>query len=206
VRGRIEAQQQKAIERLRELEATLEKLDERLRVLAHIAPGLAEPDATDTTPATQEENGQRDLLRGPAIRDVAVRVLRVQSPPLEALHYRRWYELVRAAGYEIAGKDPVAVFLTQLTRSPVIRKSTQSGVYALDPQAPVRLRTRLESLQAELREATVTPDAAADLPEIRARRQDLELAVNHCERALEEALRVLDSSVGRTDSAIASAG
>ena len=49
---------------------------------------------------------------------------------------------MRAAGHEIAGKDPLAVFLTQLSRSPVIRKGTRAGVYELDPTAPQRLRTR----------------------------------------------------------------
>ncbi len=53
----------------------------------------------------------------------------------EALHYREWFELLTATGHEIAGKDPLAVFLTQLSRSPALRKGARAGVYELDRQA-----------------------------------------------------------------------
>ena len=133
----------------------------------------------------------RGVLRGPAIREVAVQVLITQLEHIEALHYRRWYELVRDAGYAVAGKDPLAVFLTQVSRSPVVRKATKPGVYEVDRQAPLRIRQRLERLQSELREVTVAPQAAVDLAGVRARRHELDLAISQQERALEEAIRVL---------------
>ena len=83
------------------------------------------------------------------------------------------------------------MFLTQLSRSPVVRKATEPGVYELDRQAPLRIRQRLERLQAELREVTVAPQAPVELAAVRARRHELDLAISHQERALEEALRVL---------------
>ena len=90
------------------------------------------------------------------------------------------------------GRTPLAVFLTQITRSPVIRKSTESGVYELDRQAPLRLRQRLERLNAELREVRtdVTPDPS-ELETARTRRHELNVSISQIERALEEALRVL---------------
>jgi hypothetical protein len=143
------------------------------------------------------------VLRGPAIREAAVRVLIAQAGPIEALHYRQWYELLLEAGFRVAGKDPLAVFLTQLSRSPLVRKASAPGVYEVDRQAPQRIRQRLDRLQAELREVTVgapgpigTAGQTAtgnpiELGAIRARRHELDLAISQQERALEESLRVL---------------
>jgi hypothetical protein len=91
----------------------------------------------------------------------------------------------------VAGKEPLAVFLTQLSRSPVVRKAAEPGIYELDRQAPLRIRQRLERLQAELREVTVAPSGPIELAAVRARRHELDLAISRQERALEEAVRVL---------------
>ncbi len=103
----------------------------------------------------------------------------------------------------MAGKDPLAVFLTQLSRSPLVRKTSAPGVYELDRQATLRIRERLERLASELREVTVTTPGPIELGAVRARRHELDLAISQQERALEEALRVLDP--GR-DEATARAG
>jgi hypothetical protein len=150
-----------------------------------------------------EEN--REVLRGPAIREVAVQVLIAQPEHIEALHYRRWYELLEQAGYAVAGKDPLAVFLTQVTRSPVVRKSSEPGVYEVDRQAPLRIRQRLERLQVELRELTLSPQAPVELATLRSRRHELDLAIGQQERALEEALRVLRRPDSDADGAGAAA-
>ena len=105
----------------------------------------------------------------------------------QALHYRAWFDALEAAGYEVAGKDPLAVFLTQLSRSPVVRRGTQSGVYELDPGAPRRLRDQLDALHAELRGIAGTPSATADLTAIRGRRAALTTQITQVEKALEEA-------------------
>jgi hypothetical protein len=124
----------------------------------------------------------RSVLRGPAIREIAVEVLTAQPTRIDALYYRRWYELVCADGYAIAGKDPLAVFLTQLTRSPLVRRGTQPGIYELDRQAPLRIRHRLEKLHGELRAITTEARATADLAAVRARRHELDLAISQQER------------------------
>jgi DNA repair ATPase RecN len=91
----------------------------------------------------------------------------------------------------VAGKDPLAVFLTQLSRSPLVRKASAPGVYEIDRHAPLRIRQRLERLQAELREVTVATPSPVELGSVRARRHELDLAISQQERALEEALHVL---------------
>jgi hypothetical protein len=127
------------------------------------------------------------LLRGPEIRAAAVRVLLERGG--EAMHYRDWYALVEARGLEVAGKDPLAVFLTQLGRSPAVRRGVEAGVYELDRHAGARHRTKLEGLQRELRELTMDP--GGDLQAIRARRQQLSVEIGRVERSLEEIARVL---------------
>jgi hypothetical protein len=68
-----------------------------------------------------------------------------------AIHYRDWFELVQEDGVEIVGKDPLATFLTQITRSPVVvRVDEEQGVYALDPHgAYERARDRFRELVSD---------------------------------------------------------
>jgi hypothetical protein len=213
-RERLVHQRDKLLGEMRRVDDGLATVDERLRVLAQLinAPQSAStvtraseaqpPAALAETRRGTDGDERVPGLRGPAIRVIAVRVLIDQPEHIEALHYRRWYELLRQAGYSVAGKDPLAVFLTQVTRSPVVRKGTEPGVYEIDRQAPLRIRQRLERLQAELREVTVAPAAPIELASVRARRHELDLAISRQERALEEALRVLR----REDPAAASVG
>ena len=59
----------------------------------------------------------------------------------EALHYREWFDLLAQPGHEIAGKDPLAVFLTQISRSPVVRKGDARRA---STSSTARRRTRLQ--------------------------------------------------------------
>ncbi len=158
------------------------------------APGGGAAGAPGTGAAGAPAGGaalaDAELLHGPAIRETAVRLL-VQRGG-EALHYREWFRLLTEAGHAIAGKDPLAVFLTQLSRSPAVRRGTRAGVYELDRHAAGRLRAALDSLQRELRELTAPAGAAADLAAIRARRSQLTSEISRLERALEEIGRVLE--------------
>jgi hypothetical protein len=150
------------------------------------ASGAAAARGAHAAPAAE-----RPPLRGPAIRRAAVQTLLEHPRRPDALHYREWFEAVCASGHTVAGKDPLAVFLTQLGRSPVIRKGTQSGVYELDRAAPRRLRAQLEALHEQLRALTARPGAAADLAAVRARRAEITTAMAQTEKALEEAEAVL---------------
>ena len=48
------------------------------------------------------------------------------------VHYREWYDLLVADGHRIAGKDPVATFLTQVSRAPEVESvGRRTGMYRL---------------------------------------------------------------------------
>jgi hypothetical protein len=129
--------------------------------------------------------GGAAVLRGPAIREAAVRVLVRHGE--DSRHYRDWFALLEDAGYEVAGKDPLAVFLTQLSRSPAVRKGPRAGVYELDRNAAKRLTRALANLHEELATLTKTHD----LQTIRARRAQLTAEIDRTEKALEEIARTL---------------
>lgn len=178
---------------LDQIERALGDVDERSALLDRLAPPEhASPEGVTAESGEVAELPGAKVLRGTAIRETAVRLLASGSDAMRPVHYRRVYELLGEAGYAVAGKDPLATFLTQLSRSPVMRKTTEAGVYQLDPNAPDRLRRRLGDLQGELRSVTGNPSAADDLAEVRRRRERVLSEVAQVERALEEALRVLD--------------
>jgi hypothetical protein len=70
-------------------------------------------------------------LRGERLREVALQILgqRDGGP----VHYREWYRWLRDEGYAIAGKDPLASFLAQVSRAPQIERvgGGRSGRYQL---------------------------------------------------------------------------
>ena len=71
-------------------------------------------------------------LRGRRLREIAVELLRKRRQPGEIVHYREWYDLVLAAGIRVAGKDPLATFLTQVSQAPEVRSVRhRSGLYQL---------------------------------------------------------------------------
>lgn len=182
---------------LARIDVGLADLDDRQRLLDRLVAPAAASGSTRPITAPRDHVGPssdraRTTLRGPAIRAAAVRVL-AQRPGREALHYREWYQLVLSEGFSIAGKDPLAVFLTQLGRSPLVRKGTQAGVYELDLNAPGRLRARLDDLQQQLRQLTATSASTADLGAIRERRGLVNAEIGQVEKALEEAAEVLVS-------------
>lgn len=75
---------------------------------------------------------QTDELRGQRLREVAIEILRNELGAGESIHYREWFRLVRAAGHRVAGKDPMATFLTQVSRSDAVESvGGRSGRYRL---------------------------------------------------------------------------
>jgi hypothetical protein len=200
-RRRLEADRARRLNELRDLDEALGAVRERLAILGQMLcdalddelPPLASSPGESSPPTERAhaEIGARRVLSGPAIREAAVQVLLREPEYIEALHYRRWYDLLLESGFAVAGKDPLAVFLTQLTRSPVVQKGTEAGVYELDRQAPLRLRQRLERLHAEVKELSSGGLPESELASTRARRHELNLSISQTERALEEALRVL---------------
>ena len=184
-RVRLTSEASELREALARIEHGLAEIDERRGLLDR----LAAPAEVPAVAAADAESAAS--LRGPAIREHALRVL--IDDGRESLHYREWFELLAGQGYAIAGKDPLAVFLTQITRSPAVRRGARAGVYELDREASARLRTTIDRLQRELRELTTTTEmTAADLNAIRARRTQLTAEIGRAERRLEEVARVFE--------------
>lgn len=148
-----------------------------------------EPEPTEADPAP---NGTT-TLRGARIRETAVRVLAANYQPDAPVHYRDWFELMTAQGFMPAGKDPLATFLTQLGRSPLVQRTTTSGMYVLDLEFPHRARERLARLAAEFSETQeLAPNATVEeIAATRERRTQLTAEMHETERQLEEALRAL---------------
>lgn len=79
---------------------------------------------------------QSEALRGQHLREAAIEIVAHRRKVGEPIHYRDWFKLVLAEGRTIEGKDPLATFLTQITRSPVVlRQPEHPGVYRVDPEA-----------------------------------------------------------------------
>jgi hypothetical protein len=75
---------------------------------------------------------QTEELRGQRLREVAIGILRNELGAGESIHYRDWFRLVRGAGHRVAGKDPMATFLTQVSRSDAVEPmGARSGRYRL---------------------------------------------------------------------------
>jgi hypothetical protein len=197
-RGRLLSARERLRDELARIDASLHELDERARLLDRLAgpaaPEHATPGSDDPRTGDREPRPAAGTLRGPAIRRAAVEVLLALPERPQALHYREWYKAVSAAGFTVAGKDPLAVFLTQISRSPVIRKSTQAGVYELDTTAAQQLRGELERLHDDLRALAATPGAAPDLAAVRSRRAQIHTQIGHVEKSLVEAEELLGTS------------
>jgi hypothetical protein len=113
---------------------------ERLRVLAdqleenasrdeHLLRELAAVLGTDPQLRIEDLD---ERLRGQRLREVAIEILGRHVGPGQAIHYRQWYGLLTAAGYRVAGRDPVATFLIQIQRADGIERVGQrSGRYQL---------------------------------------------------------------------------
>ena len=71
-------------------------------------------------------------LRGERLREVALEVLQRLSASGDPIHYRVWFEALVESGYRISGRDPLATFLTQVTRIDRVQSvGRRSGLYRL---------------------------------------------------------------------------
>ena len=191
---------------LTKLDSHRQELREQLALLARLAhseadspfptrrlrPVAADDEANVRADESMAQEAPLGVLRGARIREVAVLLLASSATPTRSIHYSKWYELVRGAGYGVAGREPVAAFLTQISRSPVVAKAGGPGVYALDLDAPVELRRRIGRLRAEILQLSSSDETTAEgVAATRQRRSELSRALAEAERRLEEALRSL---------------
>jgi hypothetical protein len=85
----------------------------------------------DLRPQLRLERLDRQL-RGRRLQEVAVEILRSRAADHRPVHYREWFAYLRAEGYEVAGRDPLATFLTQISRADgVERVGARRGLYRL---------------------------------------------------------------------------
>jgi hypothetical protein len=130
------------------------------------------------------------VLRGRAIREVAIEVLLRRGADAGSIHYRRWLALVEIEAGPVAGKRPEAVFLNQVTRHPLVRSTTKRGFYELDLGATARLETRVGELRRALASATAV-EATEGSGSRRRGSGPVALELARTERALGEAREAL---------------
>ncbi len=198
---RLRMRQRELTHQLAAVEETQQGLEHQLEVLNRLAdnaspsrsPGTADRRLRAVPEAGPADEGEATVLRGAAIREAAVRVLAAHGAAGTAVHYRDWFELLLAQGFVPAGKDPLATFLTQIGRSPLVARSTASGMYSLDLEFPQRARQQLVRLNAQLNEGRDEPSGRTveEIAAARERRAKLTAEVHELERRLEEALRCL---------------
>jgi hypothetical protein len=71
-------------------------------------------------------------LRGERLREVALEVLQRLSDSGDPVHYRAWFEALVESGFRVSGRDPLATFLTQITRIERVESvGRRSGLYRL---------------------------------------------------------------------------
>ena len=140
--------------------------------------------------ASGERAAPRERLAGAALRRKAVSTALRRARVREPIPWREWLAWMRADGFEPAGRKPDATFLTQLARSPLVRRSPRAGVYLLDPSRLTELREQLDALHAELSELP-PPSQLALLGDSRARRRALQTDIARVERTVEEAWELL---------------
>ncbi len=116
----------KRVEMHREI---LEQLEVELAAKQRMLREIEE--LSDRRPQLRLERLDRQL-RGRRIQEVAVQVLRQKVGRGEPVHYREWFGLVTAEGFEIAGRDPLNTFLASIGRADAVQRvGERSGLYAL---------------------------------------------------------------------------
>ena len=123
--GRLAALQGQS-RRLHELVALIDgDLQETARLLRNIDEMLG------LAPQLSLESFHGEL-RGKKLQEIAIEVLRQRRGTEAVVHYKEWFDLLIEAGLRIAGRDPLATFLTQISRAPTVESvRPRSGLYKL---------------------------------------------------------------------------
>lgn len=198
-RDRLERKRSRTSQKRDALQRKVDALDQELEAIEYEISSLEAFDLEEggrglvAVADHPNENGSKQLS-GADIRAVAVPLL-LREERSAPIHYRAWLELLLAQGYEVAGKRPDAVFLNQVTRSPLTRGTTKAGYYVVDMAVLDQLRERLESQQTELAERMVSaPGEPAEFQAHREGNRSLKTAISRTERELDEVLRAIDAA------------
>lgn len=107
------------------LESMEEQLANEERLLREVE------ELADQRPQLRLERLDRQL-RGRRLQEVAVQILRSEIGAEQPIHYREWFGLLRANGFEVRGKDPLNTFLTGVGRAEGVESlGGRSGLYCL---------------------------------------------------------------------------
>jgi hypothetical protein len=136
VQDAVAAEREVVVARLEQLRAQaarlheiVDELDARIESDARVLRQMEE--LLGVAPQLSLE-GLHGELRGQRLREIAIALLREKKGIGSVVHYREWFALVVDAGGRIAGKDPVATFLTQIARAPEVESvRPRSGLYRL---------------------------------------------------------------------------
>lgn len=193
-RNRLERKRSQIYERRVGLQARVDQLDQELEAVDQEITRLEDFAGSSPVIEIRETKmmGGAAVLTGAAIREIAVPLL-IQKHPEGPIHYRDWYALLTGEGYAVAGKRPDAVFLNQVSRSPLVRATTKSGYYALHLEASDDLRDKLGVQQAEL--ASVLQHVPMDSSSLEAHREsqrELSIEISRTERELDEAVKAIE--------------
>lgn len=178
--------------RIDALDEELEAVDKQLLVLEDLTE--TSRSSVEIREVNRDAGDGPELLSGARIRAVAVPLL-IEKHGFGPIHYKDWYSLLGREGYAAAGKRPDAVFLNQVSRSPLVRSTTKSGLYVLDPTAVDQLREQLRAQQSELGALLRNvPDDTASLEAHRKRSRELSSEIGRTERDLREAVLALEAA------------
>lgn len=116
-------------ERVEHFETLASETREEARSLAHSIHAIEEVAGLAPQLAMCEISEE---LRGERLREVALEVLQRLSTSGDPVHYRIWFDTLVQSGYRILGRDPLATFLTQITRIDKVESvGRRSGLYRL---------------------------------------------------------------------------
>jgi hypothetical protein len=183
-----------------ELEAQMDELRDRQRLLDKIVEGAHRAEA----PAVSGAASARAMpLRGRRLRLVAAQLLWRDLGERE-IYYREWFERLLQAGYAVGGRDPLASFLTNVRDSPAVVRGQNQGFYRLDPtrkEAVARdvaeARAEITDLEQSLQRARVDNDDGA-VERLRQHRDELAGAIRRLEAQRDELAAVFtDEATGQ---------
>ena len=121
------------IEQLERLRQIIDSLCERLGRDEYL---LGEMDALLGKAGQLRLEDLDPRLRGQRLEEIAVQILFEDRGPGVEVHYREWFELLRARGHRVSGKDPLGTFLAQINRSQSVQRvGNRTGRYKLSQAA-----------------------------------------------------------------------
>jgi hypothetical protein len=193
---RLRRAEEKLIRQREDLQRSLEAVQDQLDNLGLQRDRLSQIGIEDPTNSRGlGSEPSRGKLRGAEIRERAARAFFLVHGEGKALHYRRWFELLAQEGAQVGGKDPLATFLTNLNRSPVVTRGPEPGTYAIDAGARDRLRMQLDEKRAEL----------SDVSDVLGRPDQSSIGLNQHRDELISDVRRLEGLISEADRVLAPA-